>query len=279
MSEPELRRERAREVCSTLAGSEAAGAALARETLARGPLGGVAQYTGAGEIWSRSALSRRDRSLAVIRFLTALGRPVELRFHIAAGLAHGLRPEEIEESFLQLSVYVGVPFGLDGARIAREVFAERFEAGALPEPPAPLALVEPAQRRAQGLDVLQTLLGHLPLDPQQVESRILASQGFLGELVMDWAFGDVWSRPQLSRRDRSFAVISALAALNLKHELEIHLQGAQNHGVTRAEIEEMLVTLALYAGFPRAIDGQIVAHAVFERADRAAQAAAPERAR
>jgi 4-carboxymuconolactone decarboxylase len=279
MSEPELRRKRALEVCSTIAGSEAAGAALARETEARGPLGGVALYTGAGQIWSRAQLSRRDRSLAVISFMTAFGRETELRFHIAAGLAHGLRPEEIEEIFLQVSVYVGVPFGLDGARVAREVFAERFGAGALPAPPEPLDVADPARRRTQGLDVLKTLLGHLPLEPKQVESRILASQGFLGELVMDWAFGDVWSRPQLSRRDRSFAVISALAALNLKHELEIHLQGALNHGVTRAEIEEMLATLALYGGFPRAIDGQILAHAVFERADRAAQAATPERTR
>jgi 4-carboxymuconolactone decarboxylase len=49
------------------------------------------------------------------------------------------------------------------------------------------------------------------------------------------------------------------------HELEIHLQGALNHGVARAEIEEMLVTLAVYGGFPRAIDGMNVAKKVFER--------------
>ena len=60
-------------------------------------------------------------------------------------------------------------------------------------------------------------------------------------------------------------MISVLAALNLTHELEFHLQGALNHGVTRTEIEEMLLTLVVYGGFPRAIDGMRVAGAVFAR--------------
>jgi 4-carboxymuconolactone decarboxylase len=78
---------------------------------------------------------------------------------------------------------------------------------------------------------------------------------------------DSWSRPQLSRRDRSIVVVSALAALGLERELEIHLQGALNHGVTRTELEEIMITLTLYGGFPRAIDGLMLAHKVFERAD------------
>ena len=89
-------------------------------------------------------------------------------------------------------------------------------------------------------------------------------QGDMGDLVMDYAFGDVWMRPQLSRRDRSMAVISALTALNLKHELEIHIGGALNHGVTREEVEEVMITNVLYGGFPRAIDGMILARKVFE---------------
>jgi 4-carboxymuconolactone decarboxylase len=203
----------------------------------------------------------------VISFLTALGREVELRAHVTGGLNHGLRVEEIDEVFVQVGAYAGLPVALAGAGIASEVFGEREDGGRRKTPPAPLEAKAPARRRADGLDVLKTLLGLPNLDAKTTEAQILASQGAMGELVMDYAFGDVWSRPQLSRRDRSFVVISVLAALNLKHELEIHLQGALNHGVTRAEIEEMLITLVVYGGFPRAIDGMILARQVFARGE------------
>jgi 4-carboxymuconolactone decarboxylase len=207
--------------------------------------------------------------MAVISFLTALGRETELRAHLAGGLNHGLTMEEIDEIFVQVAVYAGVPFALGAATLADQVFAERAGTDQRETPPSPLELKSDAQRRADGLDVLKTLLGQPDLDPKHTEQQILATQGFMGELVMDYAFGDVWSRAELSRRDRSFVVISVLTALNLKHELEIHLQGALHHGVTRVEIEEMLLTMVLYGGFPRAIDGLIVARTVFERAEAA----------
>ena len=61
-------------------------------------------------------------------------------------------------------------------------------------------------------------------------------------------------------------MISSLCALNLKHELEIHMRGALNHGVTEQEIEEMLIMMILYGGFPRAIDGMILFQQVKEAA-------------
>ena len=107
------------------------------------------------------------------------------------------------------------------------------------------------------------------MDMKFAESATIDQLGEMGRLVLDFAFGDVWSRPQLSRRDRSLVVISVLAALSLMHELEIHLQGALNHGVTREEIEEVMLTLVIYGGFPRAIDGMHMARKVFAAADEA----------
>jgi 4-carboxymuconolactone decarboxylase len=267
MSDPRARYARGLDVCSTLSGSREGGRAMAEFLESRGAVGGIALHTGAGEIWARAELSRRDRSLVVISFLAALGRDVELRAHVAGGLNHGLTIEEIDEIFLQVGVYAGIPFGLAGAGIADRVFAEREGTEQREAPRAPLELKSAERRRADGLEVLKTLLGRPDLDTRLTEEQILAAQGAMGELVMDYAFGDVWARPQLSRRDRSLVVISVLAALNLKHELEIHLQGALHHGVTRVEIEEMLLTLVLYGGFPRAIDGLMLARTVFARND------------
>lgn len=267
MSDATTRYERGLDVCSTLSGSREGGRAMADFLQGQGALGGIALHTAAGEIWARTGLSRRDRSLVVISFLTALGREFELRAHVAGGLNHGLSVEEIDEIFLQASVYAGIPFGLAAARVADQVFAEREGSDQRRAPRVPLEIKPPEKRRADGLDVLKTLLGRPDLDARVTQEQILAAQGTLGELVMDHAFGDVWARPQLPRRDRSLVVISVLAALNLKHELEIHLQGALHHGVTRVEIEEMLLTLVPYGGFPRAIDGLILARSVLARND------------
>jgi 4-carboxymuconolactone decarboxylase len=267
MSQFSERRMRGLDVLSTLAGSEQGGTEMARFLESRGAVGSIALLTGAGEVWARDQLSRRDRSLVVISTLTALGPETELRAHISGGLQHGLRDEEVDEIFVQVAAYAGLPVALAGAGLAADVLAARDGSEVRRTPPAPLQAKSAEERRADGLDVLTTLLGQPDLDTQLTEQQIQSAQGFLGDLVMDYAFGEVWSRPQLSRRDRSLVVISVLTALNLPHELEIHLQGALNHGLTRDEIEEMLITMVVYGGFPRAIDGMNVARRVFASRD------------
>ena len=270
MADPQTRQERGLDVLSTLSGSEAAGREVAGLFENLGALGSVALHTGAGEIWSRDVLSRRDRSLVVISFLTVLARDVELRHHIQGGLHHGLTRDEIDEIMVQISAYAGVPFALGGAGIAGQVFAAVDGAEQRTQPPAPAVLKDDEKRRADGLDVLNTLLGQPDMDMKFAESATIEQLGEMGRLVLDFAFGDVWSRPQLSRRDRSLVVISVLSALSLMHELEIHIQGALHHGVRREEVEEVMLTLVIYGGFPRAIDGMHMARKVFAAADEAA---------
>jgi 4-carboxymuconolactone decarboxylase len=264
MADPKTRYERGLDVLTTLGGSEEAGRGMAAFFENQGALGSVVLHTAVGEIWSRSELSRRDRSLVVISFLTAMARELELRQHVSGGLNHGLSREEIDEIMLQVSVYAGVPVALAGTGLASAVFAERDGTEQRTPPPAPAELQDDARRRADGLDVLRGMLG-MPDDADMggVASQITEQLGEMGRLVIDFAFGDVWSRPQLSRRDRSLVVISVLTALSLSHELEIHLGGALNHGVTKTEIEEVMLTMVVYGGFPRAIDGMHLAIKVF----------------
>lgn len=76
------------------------------------------------EIWNRPGLDRRSRSLVNLGMLSALNRPHELKVHIRAALNNGLTKDELQEVLLQVAIYCGVPAGLDGFRIAKEVFAE-----------------------------------------------------------------------------------------------------------------------------------------------------------
>ncbi len=270
MSDFSKRTERGLDVLASLGGSSESGSAIVEFLDAQGALGHIALRTGAGEIWSRSRLSRRDRSLVVISALTTLAREAELQQHIAGGLNHGLSRAEIDEIMVQLAPYIGVPFALAGAGLVARVLAERDGTEQRVGPPAAAEEKDDAQRRADGKDVLGTLLGMHAEAVDRAEASVLEQLGDVGVLVLDYAFGEVWSRPQLSRRDRSLVVITALAALTLGHELEIHLGGALQHGVTREEIEEVMVTMVLYGGFPRAIEGIQIARKVFAAADSSA---------
>jgi 4-carboxymuconolactone decarboxylase len=263
MSDPQTRAARGLDCLSTIAGSKEGGEQLAAFFETRGALGSFAHLTAAGEIWSREQISRRDRSLIVISALVALGREVELQQHVDGGLNHGLTVDEVDEILVQLSAYVGMPFALAASLVVDRVVAARGGTAERTRPRAPALPKDDAARRAAGLDVLTTLLGDPDLDKAATEQAILDQQGDLGALVMDFAFGDVWSRPQLPRRDRSLAVISALTAINMTHELEIHIGAGMNHGLTPVEIGEVMITMVAYGGFPRAIDGMLLARKVF----------------
>lgn len=84
--------------------------------------------------------------------------------------------------------------------------------------------------------------------------------------VLEFPFGDIYSRPGLSLRDREIATIAALAAMgNAQPQLKVHLQAGLNVGLSRDEITEILMQMAVYAGFPAALNGLFAAKQVFDR--------------
>ena len=87
----------------------------------------------------------------------------------------------------------------------------------------------------------------------------------LAELTDAVLFGDVWERPQLSKRDRSLVTVSALIAMNRPDQLRSHLVRARDNGVTQEELIEAMTHLAFYAGWPNAITAITVAKDVFQK--------------
>ena len=83
----------------------------------------VTEYCwGAG--WGRSALSKRDRSLMNLVMIGSLNRMHEFRLHLRGAITNGVTKAEIQDALIQLAIYAGIPAGVEGVRIAREVFAE-----------------------------------------------------------------------------------------------------------------------------------------------------------
>ena len=90
-----------------------------------------------GEIWGRSALSDKQRSLNNLCLLSALNRQHEFRIHLKGAITNGCALEEIRDTLMQVAVYCGVPAGVEAFRIAREIFKEeKIDVDALMRPPA-----------------------------------------------------------------------------------------------------------------------------------------------
>ena len=89
----------------------------------------------------------------------------------------------------------------------------------------------------------------------------------LQQLVTRYCWGEIWTRPGLSRRDRSIINLAMISALNRSHELRLHLRGALNNGLTKEEIREVLLQVMIYCGVPAGVDSFRAAQEVFGAQD------------
>lgn len=113
----------------------------------------------------------------------------------------------------------------------------------------------------KGLAIRRKVLGD-----EYVSASIDGANEFtwpLQQLVTEYCWGAVWSRPGLSLRDRSLINLSMITALNRPHELKLHINGALNNGITKEEILEVLLQAGIYCGAPAALDSFRVAREVF----------------
>jgi len=110
--------------------------------------------------------------------------------------------------------------------------------------------VDDRSRHRQGMTVRRDVLGDAHVD-RAVDGTDEITADFQ-DLITRYAWGDVWSRPGLDRRTRSCITLAMLAALHHDDELAIHIRAAVRNGVSREEIVEVLLQVAVYAGVPAA---------------------------
>ena len=109
------------------------------------------------------------------------------------------------------------------------------------------------------------------IDREQGERVIEALKDIAPDLaryVIEFPFGDIYSRPGLDLKSREIATVSALTAMGTAApQLKVHIHGALNVGCTRQEVIEVIIQMAVYAGFPAALNGIFAAKEVFEERD------------
>ncbi len=124
----------------------------------------------------------------------------------------------------------------------------------------------PGERFKQGLSIRRRALGDEYVDRALREADDFSRP--LQELVTEYAWGTVWARPGLGLRERSLITIAALTALGRSHELRLHIGAGLRHGLTREEIREALLHLAVYAGVPAAVEAFRIAREAFLEMER-----------
>jgi 4-carboxymuconolactone decarboxylase len=110
--------------------------------------------------------------------------------------------------------------------------------------------MDDAERSSQGMTVRREVLGDA-----HVDRAVASATGFtepFQDFITRYAWGEIWSRPGLSRAERSLITVAMLAALGREHELAMHVKAAVRNGLTPEQIREVLLQVAIYAGVPAA---------------------------
>jgi 4-carboxymuconolactone decarboxylase len=122
--------------------------------------------------------------------------------------------------------------------------------------------MDDASRAAQGTTVRREVLGDAHVD-RALAGTTAFSRDFQ-DLIARYAWGDIWSRPGLSRAERSMVTLTALTCLRQEAELALHVRGALRNGLTPEQIAEVLLHAAVYAGMPAVNRAFAVAQQVLE---------------
>jgi 4-carboxymuconolactone decarboxylase len=192
-----------------------------------------------GDVWSRTELSPRDRSLVTVSVLIATGKPAQLAGHLGRALDNGVRPSEASALLAHLAIYCGWPSAVTALEVFDQVYTTRkVDTAGLRAVGPPLAAPVSDAARAQALTD----------DLARVAPKFV-------QLTNDVVFDDLWRRSDLSLRDRSLVTIAALAAMGDDGQLDFYLRRAQESGLTRAQITEAMTHLGFYAGWGKATKG------------------------
>lgn len=215
-----------------------------------------------GDVYSRPGLDPKTRQVATIAALTALGNAKpQLKFHIGAALNTGLTPNEVIEVMYVTTVFAGFPCGLNGIGAAREVFQERGVAVSLDVSP----YSDSGTRRERGMAAVNRT-------SKGAGERVIKSLSDLApemaEFIIQFSYGDIISRNVLDPKHKEIAMIAVCVARGtMEPQIKVHIHAALNVGCTRQEIIELMNHMAVYAGFPAALNGLSATRQVFQELD------------
>ncbi len=201
-----------------------------------------------GEVWERAELELRDRSLVTVSAIVSTGKTPQLGGHVRRALDNGVTPAEIGELITHLAFYSGWPNAVSAVMETQKVFEERG-----------VAPVEDSDGKRIELEAASE-----GMRTAAVNAHVSPTAPALAALTNRVLFGDLWQRPDLTARDRSLVTMAALIAMGQAEQLPFHANRAMDNGLTKGEASEVVMHVAFYAGWPRAMSAVPVLKSVFE---------------
>ena len=232
-----------------------------------------------GEIWGRPGLDLRTRCFISMVAVAAMGHEDQLYRQINSALNIGMTPEEIHEALIQVSCYGGVSAWEQAVGVADEVFVAR---GVLPtgngvrvELKAPMDHND----RKVAAEKVMAALGAARLGLTEDAPMLDSLQGSVGMGGLDssplgqelawigghYGYGEVWGRPGLELRIRSFLTVAILQIMHENDQLHFHINNAINQGISPEELREALVQAGVYGGTSGWNNASNVARDVFRQ--------------
>ncbi|MDX3195807.1 carboxymuconolactone decarboxylase family protein [Streptomyces sp. MN03-5084-2B] len=216
-----------------------------------------------GDVYHRPGLPLPERQLATVAALTALGYAgSQLQFHAKAALNVGCTRRQLVEAVIHVSSFAGFPATLNALTALKAAFdglpaeepAPSEEAGK-----PPWAGIE--DRYERGLAAMKAVDGEAG---EKVADGLRDIAPDLAAYIVEFTFGEIYSRPHLGLRHREIVTIAACVALGTAlPQLKVHIHGLLNVGGTEREVVETVLHLAFYCGFPAALNAIAAAREVF----------------
>ncbi|MGV9362249.1 carboxymuconolactone decarboxylase family protein [Amycolatopsis sp. NPDC003731] len=215
-----------------------------------------------GDVYHRPGLPLPERQLATVAALTALGYAgSQLQFHAKAALNVGCTRRQLIEAVIHVSSFAGFPATLNALTALKAAFEGLPEEERQPEEAADLPWAGIEDRYERGLAAMKAVDGEAG---ERVAEALRDIAPDLATYIVEFTFGEIYSRPHLSLRHREIVTIAACVALGTAlPQLKVHIHGLLNVGGTEQEVVETVLHLAFYCGFPAALNAIAAAREVF----------------
>ncbi|MDO5624064.1 MAG: carboxymuconolactone decarboxylase family protein [Pseudomonadota bacterium] len=194
-----------------------------------------------GALWSRPALSQRDRALVTSAALIARAQTTGMAHYFQKALDVGVTPAELSETVLHMAFYAGWSNAFSAVAVLKDIYKARgIDEAQLPP------LDAPHLPTAQALPDNDFFMG-------LIEQNIRPFAPGMADFSVDLLYHDVWLRPALSPRDRALISVVALIAQGLRDFLGVYMARGIAQGITREQMGEVLTHTAFYAGWPTVV--------------------------
>jgi 4-carboxymuconolactone decarboxylase len=223
-----------------------------------------------GEIWNRRGLSLKSREFATLAMVVVGSNQINsVQTHVEGALRAGATETEIKELLLQMTVYAGYPKTVTAVATAQQELADLKQRG------IPAANPQPdleSRRQAESNEVryrrgLEALNQISKSSGEAVVNSFEDIAPDLGRYILEFSYGDIFSRPNLDLKTRELATVAALTGLSTtasEQSLQVHVNGALNVGANRQEIVEVIMHMIPYVGFVKVQQAMALADTVFQ---------------